>query len=716
MVLRRLPDNFRDDKREGSMTSLRAEHLTMLTESAISIDVVAKRGYRSMGSRYDLPELEALGFTKAQARIPGLLIPLHGIDGEIRGYQYRPDSPREKDGKPIKYETPRGQKNILDIPSSIRNELRKGRQAILVTEGAKKADALASLGVPVINVPGVWSWRGKNADGGYTALADWEDVAIKGNRFVLAFDSDILTKPDVNQALSRLKGLLERRGADKVRVLLLPQVLSGKTGIDDYIAEKGITDKEELAKLVVDDLPSLNGHHKAEAIDVPPPGELLESVRAFIRRYVVLTPSQVDAVTLWVAHCHAFKAAETTPYLSVRSAEKRSGKSRLLEVLELLVPSPLKTENISVAALARSVDQGATLLLDEIDSVFGKGKASETQEMLRGILDSGYRTGGSYVRMAGQGASMEPRRFSTFSPKVISGIGGLPGTLEDRSIVIQMKRKLPGEHAERFRFRDGRDHAKPIRDRLAAWASSAIKELIDARPDISTQLDDRAADGWEPLLAIADMAGDDWPQQARDAALALSVGEAREDESLGVRLLADIAEAFGTSTQISTNDLLAVLNGMEESPWGGFRDGQGMTGRSLANMLRRYSVSPCVMRNGLITFRGYDQKDFIDAFSRYIPDSIRNKRYTSLPCDGEQESKCNKSHPVTLWDDPSSAPPSHVTFVTQESGGIGERAHKSMANFREDCDRCRNLHYTCSMHLAEAGLFNLESSGRDAND
>ena len=166
--------------------------------------------------------------------------------------------------------------------------------------------------------------------------------------------------------------------------------------------------------------------------------ELLEEVAAFVRQYVVLTEDQLVVLSLWIVHAHAFKAAETTPYISIRSVEKRSGKTRTLEVIEHLVPDPLRTENISVAALAHSIEAGATLLLDEADTIFGRGRASETQEMLSGVLDSGYRVNGSYGRMAGTGAKMYPRRLRTFSPKVLSGRGKLPGTLDDRSIILEL--------------------------------------------------------------------------------------------------------------------------------------------------------------------------------------------------------------------------------------------------------------------------------------
>lgn len=492
----------------NSRVALLPQHQAMLEASAISPDVAAARGYRSMGNRHDQSELMALGFTKAQAIVPGLLIPISRIDGTPGGYQYRPDSPREKDGKAVKYDMPFGQTNILDVPTTVRAELRRGRQAILITEGAKKADALATLGIPAISIQGVYGWRGRNEYDGYTALSDWESIAIRGNCFVLAFDSDILTKPEVHQALSRLKLFLEGKGADRVLILVLPQLLSGKTGVDDYIFETGAT-IVDLAKLVVDRIPSVNSPQtEVEPIDLPNLGELLDAIAAFINRYLIMSTHQMNVVALWAAHTHAFEAFDFTPYLSINSPEKRSGKTLLLELLELLVARPWLTGRTTPAALSRKVDKvRPTLLLDESDAAFKGDK--EYSETLRGVLNTGHRRGGAVTVCIGQGQNINFRDFSTFCAKAIAGIGKLPDTVADRSIRISLKRKAPHEKVERFRRRNTQEGAKSIYDSLAVWASSCIDDLRDARPDIPARLDDRAADGWEPLLAIADLAGGD---------------------------------------------------------------------------------------------------------------------------------------------------------------------------------------------------------------
>ena len=209
------------------------EHLDMLHASAINDAVIEARGYQSINAA----DAEEYGFSYRQ-RLSGLLIPLWGVDGTVRGYQLRPDTPHisETTGKPIRYETPWGQTNVLDVNPLMQANMRMAKQGFWITEGSKKVDSLASHGITAIGLSGVWNWRGKNSDGGYTTLADWEDVNIKGSRFVVAYDSDIYTNPMVNSAAKRLKQFLLYRKADSVRVLELPHDGPEKIGVDDYLA------------------------------------------------------------------------------------------------------------------------------------------------------------------------------------------------------------------------------------------------------------------------------------------------------------------------------------------------------------------------------------------------------------------------------------------------------------------------------------------------
>ncbi len=203
---------------------------------------------------------------------------------------------------------------------------------------------------------------------------------------------------------------------------------------------------------------------------------VLDDVACYIRRYVVLSDPQARACTLWVAHCHAFAAAEATPYLNVTSAVKQCGKTRLLEVLEPIVPAPWLTGRVSAAVLTRKVDgETPTLLLDESDAAFAH--RSEYAEALRSILNSGYRRSGRSSLCVAQGAGLAYRDFSTFCPKAIAGIGALPDTVTDRSVRIVLKRRAPDESVDRFRLRHASRVGAPLRAQLDAWRRTAHEAL-----------------------------------------------------------------------------------------------------------------------------------------------------------------------------------------------------------------------------------------------
>lgn len=191
------------------MYLLKHHETMLLDESAIAPEIVEERGYRSVEKK---AKLKDLGFSEAQCNVPGLLIPVWGVNGEIATYQYRPDQPRIRDGKPAKYETPPGSRMVLDAHPRARKMLGDPKVPLLITEGVKKGDALVSRGLCAVALMGVWNWRGRNEDGGLTALADWESIALNGDRPVsIIYDSDVMRKPAVYKALVRLKIFLESR-------------------------------------------------------------------------------------------------------------------------------------------------------------------------------------------------------------------------------------------------------------------------------------------------------------------------------------------------------------------------------------------------------------------------------------------------------------------------------------------------------------------------
>jgi hypothetical protein len=235
-------------------------------------------------------------------------------------------------------------------------------------------------------------------------------------------------------------------------------------------------------------------------------GDLLRRVGELIARYVVLPCDEAGtALALFVLHTWAIEAAHSTPYMAIVSAEKQSGKTRLLEVAALVVQEPWHTASATEAALFRKIEQAEpTLLLDEIDAIFGSN--TERTEPLRACLNAGNRRGASVARCVGKGTKMEVKDFSVFCPKILAGIdtGKLPETIADRAVMLRMKRRREGEHVERLRYRFAVAAAATLRADLEAWAAGAVEELRDAIPDLPDELGDRMADAWEPLFAIAD--------------------------------------------------------------------------------------------------------------------------------------------------------------------------------------------------------------------
>jgi predicted P-loop ATPase len=217
----------------------------MLEASAINPDVIAARGYFTATRKVDLARL---GFAPAQQLPPALVVPIFNVHGELATYILRPDTPRIRQGKPAKYEFAQGTRMVLDVPrlDANRQALKNPHLPLWVTEGAKKADSLISCGCCAVEVTGVWSWRGTNDQGGKTALADWEAIALNDRTVYLVFDSDIMEKTPVYKALERLGTFLGSRHAH-VRYVYLPSGPSGaKVGIDDYLAA-GHTIDEVLA-------------------------------------------------------------------------------------------------------------------------------------------------------------------------------------------------------------------------------------------------------------------------------------------------------------------------------------------------------------------------------------------------------------------------------------------------------------------------------------
>jgi hypothetical protein len=401
---------------------------------------------------------------------------------------------------------------------------------------------------------------------------------------------------------------------------------------------------------------------------------LLDGIETYIRRFVSLSESQARAVTLWVAHTQALDAADSTPYLAITSAEKQSGKTRLLEVLETLVANPWLTGRVTAAVLTRKIDaEHPTLLLDESDAAFGGEK--EYAEALRGVLNTGHRRGGKASCCVGQGQNTSFRDFSTYSAKAIAGIGKLPDTVADRAIPVRLKRAAPTEKIERFRRREVETVAAGLRGRIQAWCRANNDALRDTRPKFPEGLSDRQEDGAEPLLAIADAAGGDWPQEARGALVELWTGGAAEDDSIRIRLLSDIRTVYGNrkAEKLSSADLLDGLCEIESSPWAEFNHGRPMTAVGMARLLKAFDIVPRTIKlpeGSTSTLKGYQRAWFEDAWSRYFRPQDR-EHIPSSHSETSPPSPCSVYASQTQLFEPSPEP--QVTTAESEESPANMR-------------------------------------------
>jgi hypothetical protein len=218
---------------DAELLRLAEHHRRRILNASIAPGVALARGYRSITIKADL---KRLGFTDPQCRVPALLLPVWSVFGELANYQVRADEPRIRDGKPVKYELPAGSQMLVDAHPAIRDQLGDPALPFWITEGIFKADAAVSAGLYCIALLGVWNWRGTNAQGGVTALADWEAIALKGRQTFIAFDSDVMTKPQVYAALVRLGAFLTSRGARVFYIYLPAGPGAAKVGLDDYLA------------------------------------------------------------------------------------------------------------------------------------------------------------------------------------------------------------------------------------------------------------------------------------------------------------------------------------------------------------------------------------------------------------------------------------------------------------------------------------------------
>jgi Protein of unknown function (DUF3631) len=438
---------------------------------------------------------------------------------------------------------------------------------------------------------------------------------------------------------------------------------------------------------------------------------LLTEVANVIGKYVIMEPSQRDAAALGAVFAHTHDLRDVAPIFFIVSPEKRCGKTRLERVIKRLVPKPLMASNATPAFLARAIEKHhPTVLIDEYDATAaGDQPMAET---LRGQLNSSFDRDGASIGKCVPlpGGGYDEREFSTWAATWIAGIKKIPETVEDRSVVLRLNRKLPSEKVARFRGRDGGE-LEILRRKVARFVIDNERRLRAIEPDMPEAMSaagDRAPDAWEPLVAIADIAGGAWPARARNAALALAGVDkaAPADSDLGAALLSDIAQILDacdayapTAEQLKNSKHIAIealealkcgeeqlagnerrprrvvglgaeqltnaLATFEERKWSAWDKGKPMRPHQLARLLGAYGVRSQSLRDGEVVFRGYPRDRLDDAIERYGAHTGDFARYSVT--------RLEKSWKIELFEN-----------VTDEARNASENAGK--ANKPGGCD------------------------------
>jgi hypothetical protein len=404
--------------------------------------------------------------------------------------------------------------------------------------------------------------------------------------------------------------------------------------------------------------------------------ELLSQVENFISRFVVY-PSEHARVAhvLWIVHAHAVDQWDSTPRIAFLSPEPGSGKTRALEITELLVPRPVLAVNCTSAFLFRRVadPEGLpTILFDEIDTVFGARAKSENED-IRGLLNAGHRKGAVAGRCVVKGKRIETEELPAYAAVALAGLDDLPDTLMSRSVVIRMRRRAPDEPVQPFRRRECELEAASLREALAAFGQTIPAE---AWPEMPPGIADRNADVWEALLAVADAAGSTWPERARVSAVTHVTAAMGGTPSLGVRLLADLRTAFGDRDHMLTAEILEALNGMDDAPWGDIR-GKPLDPRGLARRLAKYGVERHTVRIGVVTGKGYSRADLSDPWRRYLEPEC--DRVSAGITEREKREKGDSGQSTLAVGTPPLVSVTSVTSVTADTDPAIARLHELAA-------------------------------------
>jgi len=373
-----------------------------------------------------------------------------------------------------------------------------------------------------------------------------------------------------------------------------------KGSIDNYIKDKTRKEKNGEPLEVVTKIEPFEDKVDGAA--------LLDSISAELTKYIILPSGTAIAISIWILLTYCYDAFRILPLLGITSPVKRCGKTSLLEVLQGMVNKGLTASNISPAAVFRTIEKHCpTLLIDEADTFM------KENDELRGVLNSGHTKASAFVVRV-EGDKHETFKFSTWGAKAIAMIGALPETLQDRAIDIKLRRKTQNEKSAKLDI-DFEAECVEIRQKCRRWADDNFNELSATRPEMPATNNDRMTDNWMPLYAIAQVVGGAWPEKIKESMSKMISGE---DDNIGVMLLEDIKEIFGSRERIFSYDLAEALREKEDRPWDDWNRGKGLKQNGLANLLKPFGIKSKTMRIADDRKKGYELERLQDAFDRYL--------------------------------------------------------------------------------------------------
>ena len=339
---------------------------------------------------------------------------------------------------------------------------------------------------------------------------------------------------------------------------------------------------------------------------------LLDELCGGVSHHVVFDRHIPECIALYVVQTWAMDFATHAPRLLLRSPTPRCGKSTVINMMGVLCRRPHIISEVTRASLLRKLDEGCSVLIDEAEA----DQSVASNKALNAVLHSGHDRGTAWISQMDRG---ENRLFNTFGPLVCGSIGSLNPTLMDRCVIADMKRSA--EKRAKFRI-DRADRFVVLARQCARWVADNAKLLEIYDPPMPDLSNDRAEDNWRLLVSIADIAGGDWPQRARDAAVALTKGSETTEVSEAEMLLQDIFAVWGDlGERAKSSALVSRLRMLEGRPW------DGLTATRMATILKAFSdgrgsvIKPKELRFGQgvlsTNTRGYTRSMFSDAWARY---------------------------------------------------------------------------------------------------